>query len=81
MLNYIREEVDDDEKFGAYLNFFVKTAASVAYVIDTTGSMGAELPEIQATIPQIRSSLEEYRESLGENAVINYILVPFNDPG
>ena len=81
MLNYIREEVDDDEKFGAYLNLFVKTAASVAYVIDTTGSMGAELPQIQATISQIRSSLEEYRESLGENAVINYILVPFNDPG
>ena len=81
MLNYIREEVDDDEKFGAYLNLFVRTAASVAYVIDTTGSMGAELPEIQATIPQIRSSLEEYRVSLGENAVINYILVPFNDPG
>ena len=81
ILNEIRVEVADDKKFGAYLNIFVKTAASVAYVIDTTGSMGEELPEIQATIPQIRLSLEQYKESIGENAVINYILVPFNDPG
>lgn len=81
ILNDIRVEVNDERKFGAYLNLFVKTAASVAYVIDTTGSMGEELPQIQATIPQIRSSLEQYKESIGENAVINYILVPFNDPG
>ena len=81
ILNEIRAEVSDDKKFGAYLNLFVKTAASVAYVIDTTGSMGEELPQIQATIPQIRSSLEQYKENIGESAVINYILVPFNDPG
>ena len=81
ILNELRAEVSDDKKFGAYLNLFVKTAASVAYVIDTTGSMSEELPQIQATIPQIRSSLKQYKESIGESAVINYILVPFNDPG
>ena len=81
MFNMIREEVDDDEKFGTYLNLFVKTAASIAYVIDTTGSMGEELPQIQASIPQIRADLQAYRDSIGENAAIRYILVPFNDPG
>ena len=81
ILNKIRVEVGDDQKFGAYLNLFVETVASIAYVIDTTGSMAEELPEIQATIPLIRSSLEQYKESIGESAVINYILVPFNDPG
>ena len=81
LLNEIRDDVDNDELFGAYLNLFIKVAASISYVIDTTGSMGEELPEIQATIPAIRSSLEQYKESLGENAQITYILVPFNDPG
>jgi hypothetical protein len=80
IMNELRVKVSDDKKFGAYLNLFVKTVASVAYVIDTTGSMAEELPEIQATIPQIRSSLEQYKESVGESAVINYILVPYNDP-
>ena len=81
LLKEIRDDVDNDELFGAYLNLFIKVAASISYVIDTTGSMGDELPEIQATIPAIRSSLEQYRESLGNNAQIKYILVPFNDPG
>ena len=81
ILNDIRSEIKDDEKFGAYLNLFIKTATSVAYVIDTTGSMSTALPQIQATIPRIRSRLEEYKDNLGENAEINYILVPFNDPG
>ena len=81
LLKEIRDEVNNDELFGAYLNLFIKVAASISYVIDTTGSMGDELPEIQATIPAIRSSLEQYKESLGNNAQIKYILVPFNDPG
>ena len=81
ILNEIRQQVNDDRKFGAYLEIFIQTAASIAYVIDTTGSMGDELPEIQATLPQIRASLEDYQANLGENAVIKYILVPYNDPG
>ena len=89
MLNQIRNDVDNDELFAAFLNIFISTpmpqlqvvAASIAYVIDTTGSMGDELPEIQATIPTIRESLQQYRESLGDNAEVNYILVPYNDPG
>ena len=43
IMNEIRVKVSDDKKFGAYLNLFVKTVASVAYVIDTTGSMAEEL--------------------------------------
>ena len=89
MLNQIRSDVDNDELFAAFLGIFISTpmpqlqivAASIAYVIDTSGSMTEELPEIQATIPAIRESLQQYRESLGDNAEVNYILVPYNDPG
>ena len=89
MLNEIRSDVSNDEQFAAFLGIFIcapmpqlqVVAASIAYVIDTTGSMGDELPEIQATIPTIRESLQQYRESLGDNAEVKYILVPYNDPG
>ena len=89
ILNQIWSDVNNDELFAAYLGIFISTpmpqlqvvAASIAYVIDTTGSMGDELPEIQATIPIVRESLQQYRESLGDNAEVNYILVPYNDPG
>ena len=89
MLSRIRSDVDNDELFAAFLGIFICTpmpqlqvvAASIAYVIDTTGSMREELPEIQATIPTIRESIQQYRDSLGDNAEVNYILVPYNDPG
>ena len=89
MLSQIRNDVDNDELFAAFLGIFIcaqmpqlqVVAASIAYVIDTTGSMRQELPEIQATIPTIRESIQQYRESLGDNAEVNYILVPYNDPG
>ena len=89
ILSEIRSDVDGDELFAAFLGIFISipmpqlqvVAASIAYVIDTTGSMGEELPEIQATIPTIRESLQQYREILGDNAEVNYILVPYNDPG
>lgn len=55
-------------------------SASIAYVIDTTGSMSDELPEIRSTIPQIRARLQQDAEING-NANIRYILVPFNNPG
>ena len=53
----------------------------IAYVIDTTGSMTEELPEIQATIPQIRTNLQQYVDSFSGNIQVRFILVPFNDPG
>ena len=89
MLNEIRSDVDNDELFAAFLGIYINipmpqlqvVAASIAYVVDTTASMGEELPEIQATIPTIRESIQQYRESLGDNAEVNYILVPYNDPG
>ena len=80
ILQAIRTDVDDDTKFAAFLNLD-QVEASVAYVIDTTGSMGEELPQIQATIPSIRVFLESYVESLGGNARVRFILVPYNDPG
>ena len=80
ILQAIRIEVDDDTKFAAFLNLD-QVEASIAYVIDTTGSMGEELPQIQATIPIIRVFLENYVASLGGNARVRFILVPFNDPG
>ena len=77
----IRRDVNDDALFAMYLGLAVDAvSASIAYVIDTTSSMGDELPEIQQTIPQIRSNLQQYAE-LNGNMTIRYILVPFNDPG
>ena len=89
MLSQIRSDVDNDELFAAFLGIVIcapvsqlqVVAASIAYVIDTTGSMGEELPKIQSTIPTIREVLQQYRESLGDNAVVNYILVPYDDTG
>ena len=80
ILQAIRTAVDDDTKFAAFFNLD-QVDASIAYVIDTTGSMGVELPQIQATIPSIRAFLEDYVEDLGGFARVRFILVPFNDPG
>ena len=80
ILQAIRTAVDNDTKFAAFLNVD-QVDASIAYVIDTTGSMDVELPEIKATIPSIRAFLENYVENLGGNARVRFILVPFNDPG
>ena len=84
MLQEIRRDVDDDQLFGEFLGLTLNEAseaASIAYVIDTTGSMAEELPEIQATIPEIRASLQQYADSFSGNIQVRYILVPFNDPG
>ena len=83
LLADIRSQINNDTKFLAFLNINLhqQKIASVAYVIDTTGSMSDELPQIQATIPKIREDIEDYIDSLGENAEVKFILVPFNDPG
>ena len=81
ILQQIRMDVNNDTLFAAFLGLTISEAASIAYVIDTTGSMGEELPEIQATIPQIRASLQEYVNSFSGNIRVQFILVPFNDPG
>ena len=96
MLQNIRLQVNDDTKFAAFLGLSlevpsvqsvqpqadaVEVETSISYVIDTTGSMGEELPEIQRAIPQIRIDLSRYVQSLGENVQVRFILVPFNDPG
>lgn len=81
ILRQIRQDVDNDQLFSVYLGLDVPRAISITYVIDTTGSMGEELPQIQATIPTIRTSLRNYVESFAGSISVNYILVPFNDPG
>ena len=85
ILQGIRREVNDDSKFGQFLglptNQDSAQVSSIAYVIDTTGSMGEELPEIQATIPVIRETLRNFTAGLECGTRARYILVPFNDPG
>ena len=96
MLQNIRLHVEEDTKFAAFLNLGLEVSAmqsmqppadaaevetSISYVIDTTGSMREELPEIQRAIPHIRIDLDHYIQSLGENIQVRFILVPFNDPG
>lgn len=50
---------------------------SLAFVFDRTGSMYDDLVQVRAGAAQIlNTTIEE-----GENAVKNYILVPFRDPG
>ena len=73
-----------DMRFSAFLNIELaeqeikQVTSSIAFVIDTTGSMGDELPEIENSLPEIQSKLET---SFGGGAAIDFILVPFNDPG
>lgn len=81
MLLQIRSDVDNDRLFLTYLGLIVPQAISIAYVIDTTGSFGDELPELQATIPAIRDNLQSYVDSFAGSIQVRYILVPFNDPG
>ena len=83
ILNDVRSEVNDDGKFGSFLNIAleVQRISSIAFVIDTTGSMSDEIPEIKASLPAIRIRIENYIQNLGPNAEVNLILVPFNDPG
>ena len=81
MLQEIRGDVNNDSAFSVYLGLNVPQAISIAYVIDTTGSMSEELPEIRATIQTIRENLKQYMESFSGPIRVRYILVPFNDPG
>ena len=85
ILQSIRSEVNDDSKFGPFLGLSTNQdsaqVSSIAYVIDTTGSMSEELPEIQATIPVIREKLMNFTAGLECGTRARYILVPFNDPG
>ena len=81
MLQEIRGDVNNDPAFSMYLGLNIAQAISIAYVIDTTGSMSEELPKIRATIGTIRENLKQYMESFSGPIRVRYILVPFNDPG
>ena len=81
LLQVIQAEVGD-ENFASFLNIEIEennvTTTSIAYVIDTTGSMREELPEIQSMLDNIQRSLETFATSV---SVLDLILVPYNDPG
>ena len=79
VLNEIRAAVGD-KQFLKFLNLD-QQLKTIAYVIDTTSSMSEELPRIQASISTIRQQLLEYKASLDDGVQLQYILVPFNDPG
>ena len=79
VLNEIREAVGD-KPFLKFLNLD-QQLKTIVYVIDTTSSMSEELPRIQASISTIRQQLLEYKTSLDDGVQLQYILVPFNDPG
>ena len=78
ILQAMREDVNDDQKFGEYLGITVNQVTSIAYVVDTSVSMEEELPEIQATIPILRRELSS---TFANDMHLRYILVPFNEPG
>ena len=85
ILEEIRSNVNDDNLFSIFLGVSIEERStqtiSIAYVIDTTGSMGEELPQIQATIPTITANLLTYISRFGGGVQFRFILVPFNDPG
>ncbi|KAK6636854.1 hypothetical protein RUM43_010518 [Polyplax serrata] len=53
------------------------SGASLAFVFDSTGSMGDELNQVKAGAMKILSALRDHPDV----PIANYIWVPFNDPG
>ena len=52
-------------------------AASLAFVIDTTGSMGDDISQVQSSASDILKAAT----SNPDHEYSNFVLVPFNDPG
>lgn len=50
---------------------------SLVIVFDTTGSMHRDLQQVKSAVIQI---VREFSSS-GKDAIHNYVLSPFNDPG
>ena len=63
-----------DERFRRLFN--LGTGATLAFVIDDTGSMSDEIAAVKA------EAIEIVEKTKGTNdAPLNYVVVPFNDPG
>lgn len=75
----IREEVGD-EAFADYFDI-QDLRTSLAFVVDTTESLREELPQIQASLGRIEQEVADYIMAVGETINVDYILVPYNDPG
>lgn len=75
----IREEVGDED----FADFFdiQELRTSLAFVVDTTESLREELPQIQASLGRIEQELADYRMAVGGRVNVDYVLVPYNDPG
>ena len=78
ILKDIRKDVGNDKLFAEYLCLCVRVSVSFTVVIDTTGSMGDELPSLLAPI---NSTVSEWKRMFYPDTQIRHILVPFNDPG
>ena len=76
----IREEVGDV----AFADLFdiEDLRTSLAFIVDTTDSLREELPQIQAFLPRIGRELADYSaSSVGGSVNVDFLLVPYNDPG
>ncbi|XP_078734821.1 von Willebrand factor A domain-containing protein 7-like [Lampetra fluviatilis] len=69
----LRREVDNDLVFGRYIGF--EQTTSIAFVIDTTGSMGPYIDDVRMEVARI----VDERAKNGELPTL-FMLVPFNDP-
>lgn len=72
-LKQITDELQgDDTALGALLG-----VRSIAFVIDTTGSMDTELDQVKAQVTQLVHNIQN---PLNDNTPSEWILVPLNDP-
>jgi len=83
MFANIREDVNNDELFSAFLGLEVEVNrfVSLAMVIDTTRRSNDELQEIVDLIPQIKMDVQQYINTFENDLQVRYILVPVEDSG
>lgn len=63
-----------NDNFASFLN--LKVGSSLSFVIDTTGSMSDEIEAVKSRVVEI------IERTKGTNsAPLNYVLMPYNDPG
>ena len=83
ILQDIRNDVDDDTKFAAFLNLEIpdsvpiSAVTGITYVVDTTEGMESILPEIEASLAGVKEQLGDYEQS----PTVQFILVTFGGAG
>nr|XP_039260380.1 IgGFc-binding protein-like [Styela clava] len=64
----------DSDSFASFLN--LKLGSSLSFVMDTTGSMAGEIEAAKERVQEIIDATKGTND-----APLNYILMPYNDPG